>query len=153
MGDTAISTSGVMDSDHVRSELQDLGYAQIGAIEHKGDVFSTTALYKGRRIALSVNADTGSVTQERVIGGKAYVIENGDLVSVSGIETDGAPAIQVPKDRMGLGYLETQLSAFGFSDVRNLEKQGDVHQLDAKMDGEWHRIAVDARTGAIEVRS
>lgn len=148
-GDTAISTAGDMDDAHIRSELQKLGYTDIGNIERSGDVIETDAQYRGRTVALEIDADNGGVTREYLVGGNTLEAEDGELGSASEVGTEGEWAIPDPQDTMSEAYLEQQLATLGFTDVRDVQKSGNIYELDARTEDRWVRLRVNGRNGEV----
>lgn len=128
-GAEAISTVGDMSDNYVRRQLEALGYTQVQEINRSGNVIETSAVHNGKSVKLSIDADNGGITRDHA----------------------DDTAIITTRQPMDLAYLERQLATIGYSDVRNVERSGNVYELEARKDGQWKELRIDGDDGGVSV--
>lgn len=113
----------------LRDELQRVGYSDVSNIEADGNVITAEASRYGQRVNLRIDAETGEVVEE----------------------SRGDTAIRAPRQNMSAADLREQLAPLGYTDVRNVNEQGNIYTVDAYRNGQWVALRINARDGGVTV--
>ncbi|SLN30599.1 PepSY domain-containing protein [Oceanibacterium hippocampi] len=112
-------------ASEVAERLQELGFKDVGTIEHSGNIYRFDAMWEGEWVKLSVDERDASIT--RVGAGEA-------------IATGGVMSAEKVRD---------ELQRLGYEKVSGIEQSGDVIHAKASKGGEPYTLKIDARNGEV----
>ncbi|WP_372624729.1 hypothetical protein [Falsiroseomonas sp.] len=162
-----------LNEDQVRNMLDDRGWSDVGSIERNGNIISAQARRDGRTFDLLMNARTGEVLhRERHLGEdriRERLRERG-YSDIEGLERDDgrytADARRygervedlridpmtgrvLNQSRLNEDQVRTMLRERGWSDVGNIERDGNVISAQARRDGREFGLRLNARSGTV----
>ena len=126
-GDRVVAVDHESSDSMVRDELMRVGYAGIGPIERSGNVITTTGFRGGRQVALSVDTRTGALTRDGANG----------------------VAISRPRSNLSAAELQDRLRPLGYTELHDLEEQGNVYSMTALKGGQRLALTINAQNGGV----